>query len=143
MIEIARRQLLPWWIKACCWIFMFMGAIALLGLIFGAFGGAANFSIYGFKTNNPLSITGLFVIIVMAFKGFSAYSLWFEKDNAILIGKIDAVSGIVICVISMFVVPFIEETSTFTLRIEIALLIPFYLKLDKMEYEWSYPEKKM
>jgi hypothetical protein len=79
----------------------------------------------------------MFIVAIMAFKGFAAYSLWFEKANAISIGKIDAVLGVVICIVSMFVLPFVTSDGHFSLRLEIILLIPYYRKLDKIEYEWD------
>ncbi|MNG30988.1 hypothetical protein D3C84_1167200 [compost metagenome] len=55
------------------------------------------------------------------------------------ITKIDAILGVVICIISMFIIPFISESesSHFSIRLELALLIPYYLKLNKIEYEWD------
>ena len=73
----------------------------------------------------------------MIFKGFAAYSLWFEKPNAISIGKIDAICGVVICIASMFVLPFMNNNSHFMFRLEILLLIPYYMRLNKIEYEWD------
>ena len=136
---IIRRKLLPWWIKTFCWIFMIMGVGAIGALITIPFISNFQLSIYGFETNTPLSGIGLFIIAILIFKGFAAYSLWFEKQNAMTIGKIDAIAGIIICAASMFTIPFISksETSHFNFRLEILLLIPYYLKLNKMEYEWD------
>lgn len=140
--KIIRRTLLPTWIKVFCWIFMFMGTLSILCLIYGAFGNEAELAFYGLETTKPISAVGLIIIAIMAFKGFTAYSLWFEKENAIMLGKIDAISGIVLCVASMFFMPFIIENGHMSFRLEIALLIPFYLKLNKIEYEWNNLEKK-
>nr|WP_315239329.1 hypothetical protein [uncultured Flavobacterium sp.] len=134
---IIRRKLLPWWIKTFCWIFMVMGVCAIGVLIASPFITTFQLSIYGFETNTPLSGIGLFIIAILIFKGFAAYSLWFEKDNAMSITKIDAILGVVICIISMFIIPFISESSHFSIRLELALLIPYYLKLNKIEYEWD------
>jgi len=136
---IIRRKLLPWWMKMFCWIFMIMGVGAIAALIVSPFISNFQLSIYGFETNTPLSGVGVFIITILIFKGFAAYSLWFEKQNAMTIGKIDAVTGIIICAASMFIIPFISESgsSHFDLRLEILLLIPYYLKLNKIEYEWD------
>jgi hypothetical protein len=136
---IIRRKLLPWWMKMFCWIFMLMGVGAIATLIASPFISNFQLSIYGFETNTPLSGVGVFIIAILIFKGFTAYSLWFEKQNAMTIGKIDAVTGIIICAASMFIIPFTSESesSHFDLRLEILLLIPYYLKLNKMEYEWD------
>jgi hypothetical protein len=52
-----------------------------------------NLSLYGFSSNTAFSGIGAYIIAIMIFKGFAAYSLWFEKSNAISIGKIDAICG--------------------------------------------------
>jgi len=134
---IIRRKLLPWWIKTFCWIFMILGVCAVASLVGNLFTSNIDLSIYGFSSNYAYSGTGLFIIIIAAFKGFAAYSLWFEKANAISIGKIDAICGIVICVISMFLMPFITNDSHFQIRIEILFLVIYYRKLNKIEYEWD------
>lgn len=137
---IIRRKLLPWWIKTFCWIFMILGVCGAGTIIGSAFTENVNLSMYGFTSNTAYSGTGIFIIAIIIFKAFTAYSLWFEKDNAITIAKIDAILGIVICIAAMFAIPFISENSNFDIRLELALLIPYYLKLNKIEYEWDNQE---
>lgn len=137
---IIRRKLLPWWIKTFCWIFMILGVCGAGTIIGSAFTENVNLSMYGFTSNTAYSGTGIFIIAIIIFKGFTAYSLWFEKDKAIAIAKIDAILGIVICITAMFAIPFISENSNFDIRLELALLIPYYLKLNKIEYEWDNQE---
>lgn len=135
--SIIRRKLLPWWIKTFCWIFMILSVAAIGSLITNLFIPSVNVSIYGFSSTMPLSGTGLFIIAIMLYKGFAAYLLWFEKPNAIIIGKIDAVCGVVICIASMFVLPFTSGDGHIQIRLEILFLIPYYMKLNKIEYEWD------
>lgn len=134
---IIRRKLLPWWIKTFCWIFMLLGVCGLASLIGNAFTDNVNLSLYGFSSNTAYSGVGIFIIAIMALKGFAAYSLWFEKPNAIIIAKIDAIIGIVICIASMFVIPFTSGDGHISFRLEILLLIPYYIKINKIEYEWD------
>ncbi|MDX6183730.1 hypothetical protein SGQ44_16205 [Flavobacterium sp. Fl-77] len=134
---IIRRKLLPWWMKTFCWIFMIMGLCGLIALPTSLFINRFHLSFYGFETNVPISITGLIIIAVFLFKGFAAYSLWFEKENAISIGKFDAILGVVLCLISMFVMPFISEDNKYEIRLELLLLILYFRKLSKIEYEWD------
>lgn len=134
---IIRRKLLPWWIKTFCWIFMLLGICGLASLIGNAFTDNVSLSLYGFSSNTAYSGVGIFIIAVMALKGFAAYSLWFEKPNAIIIAKIDAIVGIVICIASMFVLPFTSGDGHIPIRLEILLLIPYYIKINKIEYEWD------
>lgn len=137
---VIRRKLLPWWIKTFCWIFMILAVCGLASLIGNAFTDNVELSLYGFSSNTAYSGIGIFIIAIMSLKGFAAYSLWFEKDNAILIAKIDAIVGVVICLASMFVLPFTREDGHFPLRLEILLLIPYYIKVNKIEYEWDNRE---
>ncbi|WP_046756724.1 hypothetical protein [Kordia jejudonensis] len=132
-----RIQLLPWWIKVFCWIFMLFGFLAALSLIGIFIGINASLAIYGFETNEPFSVIGIFIIAIGIFKGFTAYTLWFEKDIAIKVGKIDAIIGIIVCIISMCVIPYLQENVGFTFRLELVLLIPYLIKLTKIEKEWK------
>lgn len=134
---VIRRKLLPWWIKTFCWIFMLLGVCAAGSLILNLFIPNVNLSIYGFSSNTAYSGTGIFIIAIMLLKGFAAYSLWFEKPNAIMIAKIDAVCGVAICIASLFILPFSSGNGHFSLRLEILLLIPYYMRVNKIEYEWD------
>nr|WP_294898533.1 hypothetical protein [uncultured Pedobacter sp.] len=136
----SRRDLLPWWIKAFCWLFMAMGVIAPLSLAMVATWKETYLSLYGISTNNPLSAIGFLLITLMLFKGFTAYALWFEKDYAFLLGKIDAVLGVVICVLVMLILPIIADGYAVTFRLEIILLVLFYRALNKKEYAWVNKE---
>lgn len=117
--------------------FMFMAICAIGSLITNLFVPNVNLSLYGFSTDTAYSGTGLFIIAIMLLKGFAAYSLWFEKPNAIMIAKIDALVGIAICVTSLFILPFSTGKDHFSFRLEILLLIPYYMKVNKIEYEWD------
>lgn len=132
-----RRALLPWWIKFFCWLFMLFGLLAFVCLILGIIGFKTALSFYGFETTEPFSLNGVIVILVAIFKGFTAFSLWFEKDYAVKLGKIDALIGIVLCTISMFVLPFLQNNFGISIRLELALLIPYLIKLNKIQKEWE------
>ena len=132
-----RRKLLPWWIKVFCWIFMIFGLLAFVCLLLGFTNIKPSLAFYGFETNEPFSVIGMLVITVGILKGITAFSLWFEKDFAIKLGKIDAIVGIIICVISMLILPYLNDGFNFQIRLELALLIPFLLKLNKIEKEWE------
>jgi hypothetical protein len=133
---IDRRQLLPWWIKVFCWIFMVFGIAAFACLVIGVMGYKTSLALYGFETNDALSLTGLLIISVAILKGFTAFSLWFKKNHAITLGKIDAILGIVLCTVSMVILPFVSG-SHFVFRLELALLIPYFIKLNKIQGDWG------
>ncbi len=134
---LIRKKLIPIWIKVFSWLFLIMGFLAIVCIVFGIFGFTTDLSLYGFETKTPISLVGFFVTSLILYKGFVAYCLLFEKDNAVNYAKIDAVIGIVICFISMFVLPFVGENNIFEIRLEIFLLIPFYRKMDAIEYAWD------
>lgn len=140
--DIIRRTLLPIWVKIFCWIFMIGAVAGIICLIGGLLGYNPSLSMYGFETNEPITPIGFFIISIFLYKGFVAYSLWFEKDNAINLGKIDALTGIGLCIITMIVLPFFGDDFKITLRLEILLLILFYKKLNAIEYEWDNQEKQ-
>lgn len=136
-VKKRRRKLLPWWIKMFCWIFMLFGAMSIVCFVLGFTNIKPDLAFYGFETNEPFSLIGLLVISTGIFKGITAFALWFEKDYAVKLGKIDAVIGIILCVISMCVLPFFQDGFNITLRLELALLIPFLIKLNKIQKEWE------
>lgn len=140
--DIIRRTLLPIWVKIFCWIFMIGAVAGIICLIGGVMGYNPSLSMYGFETNEPLTPIGFFIIALFLYKGFVAYSLWFEKDNAINLGKIDALIGIGLCIITMLILPFIEDVINVSFRLEIIMLILFYKKLNAIEYEWDNQEKQ-
>jgi hypothetical protein len=136
-LPIRRRDLLPWWIKAFCWLFMAMSAVAVICLIAGLLGYPAKLSFYRFETTAPLSPVGLLLIAVMLFKGYSAYKLWFEKNNALSVARVDALIGICLCIVSMFVMPFIQSGFKFTFRLELVLLFIYWFKLNRIGDAWE------
>jgi hypothetical protein len=139
-IVIARRSLLPWWMRFGCWVFMAMGIVDAGCLIAGAFGFRVFLSIYGIETSEALSIKGIVVSALLLFKAVTAYLLWFEKNRAVDFAKWDAISGIVICTANMFLSPFFYRHH-FSIGLEIALLVPYFMQMNKIEYQWINREK--
>lgn len=132
-----RRELLPWWIKVFCWVFMLFGIAGIICFVLGLFGLKPNLSFYGFTTNEPLSVYGILIIVVAIFKGITAYYLWSEKDEAMLFSKVDAIAGIGICLLFMILVTMNYIISNSVFRLEL-LLLAFYLwKIFKIEKEWD------
>ena len=132
-----RRKLLPWWIKIFCWLFMFFGLISVVCLFLGFTNFKPSLAIYGLESNEPFSIMGISIIMIGILKGITAFGLWFEKDFGVKLGKIDGSVGILTCLLSMVVLPLIFEGYTVTIRLELILLIPFLMKLHKIESSWD------
>lgn len=132
-----RRQLLPWWIKVFIWLFLVFGAIVPIGLIAGILGYTFQIALYGLETNQPLSIIGLLLCVLFLLKGTVAYGLWTEKNWAIKLGMFDAIIGITICLFMMFIYPLIDASIQFTFRFDMLILIPYLLRLIKINRTWN------
>lgn len=132
-----RRELLPWWIKTFSWLFLLTGVLSLISLLLGFTHFKPDLAIYGFESNEPFSLFGLMVISIGLLKGYTAYSLLFGKDYAILIGKVDAIIGIILTSITMIALPFLQDGFRVTFRFELLLLIPFLIKLKGIEKDWN------
>ncbi len=125
-----RRQLLPLWIKIFLWFFLILGCFVPLGLIASLFFFFFQLSVYGMTTTNPFSLSGLLIMLIMLYKGYTAFALWTGKKNAVLLAQIDAISGMLVCVIVMVMGPGIM------LRLELIVLIPYLIKMTKIKSEW-------
>lgn len=125
-----RRNLLPTWIKVFLWIFLIAGSISAILLVAGSLLTHVSLSIYGINANHPYSTTGLLICLLFLFKGIVAYGLWFEQDWAPQAAIIDAIIGIAVCLLMMAIIPFVNQTISFTIRLE---LIPLYFYLKKMQ----------
>jgi len=132
--QLRRRDLLPTWIKVFIWIFIIMGAFIPFGFIAGIFGIPFSISLYGFGTMNPLSITGLFLTGLFLLKGVVAFGLWTEKEWAVNLAMIDGLIGIILCIAVMIVVP--ATSGGITFRLDLFLLIPYFLKMKSLKSEW-------
>lgn len=133
---VERRKLLPIWIKIFVWIFIVFGALGVLGFIAALFSASFQASFYGLETNDPKSITGLFICFLFVFKGIVSIGLWTEKDWALELGIVDAILGIVVCSITM-VLPFTGSDTSFSFRLELVLLIPYLIKLLNIRSKWK------
>lgn len=135
-----RWKILPWWIKAFTWIFLFAGVISPLILIIGLFGGTVTLSLYGLSTTDPISLIGLCVIGVFMFKGIAAYGLWAEKDWGITVAQIDALLGIALCIIAIFTTPHSTTSArsvSFYFRLDIVVVIIYLVKLYRLQDRWN------
>ena len=95
-------------------------------------------SIYGLESNTIYSFTAVLIILVYVFKGITAFGLLKQKDWAIKFGIIDAVTGIATCAGVMIYQ--ISQDIKFNFSLELVLLIPYLLKLQKIKYDWEHAE---
>jgi hypothetical protein len=136
-LQKRRRDLLPIWIQIFVWIFMVLGTLAPICFFLGFMGINLNLALYGLETTNPLSILGITLMGLFAFKGMVAFGLWTEKPWAVSGAIIDGILGIVICVLVMIVLPFISNGTSINLRLELVPLIPYVLKMRGILSEWD------
>ena len=138
--KVRRRSLLPVWMKVFIWFFMFAGAIAPFCIIAGLSGTTVQLSLYGLETTDAISLTGLLILALFFFKGIVAFCLWTEKKEAVTLGIVDAVLGIVICTYLMIIAPFVDDSPghVVNIRLELVALIPYLIKLSKIKSQWQH-----
>lgn len=130
--SIRRRDMLPWWIKTFCWIFMVAGVAATIIGVLSFFGIMLSLDIYGFDAaEGPLYLA--ISLSIYWFNGVTAFLLWTEHKEAVTVAKINAYFGILLCIISV-IISF--TTGNVMFRLEIILLGVFLSKLNKIEYDW-------
>jgi len=129
-----RRALLPLWIKIFLWIFLLFAALVPFGLIFDLLDFRFFLSLYGLETGKPLSSIGLVISFLMVIKGIVAFGLWTEKDWAVILAIVDAILGIIVCILVMALLP----SNTF--RLELLVLLPYLIKMTRIRAEWAARE---
>jgi hypothetical protein len=132
-----RRDLLPWWVIASIWMFLVFSAAVPVAIVFGLLRYNFNISILGLETNDPFSITGLFLMLLFTLKGITAFGLWTEKKWAVGLGKIDAAISIAVCCLVM-AAPFVGLGHIFTIRLELIIVIPYFYKMNSIQFDWLY-----
>lgn len=141
---IKRRSLLPWWIKIFSWVFIVGGLLSVMSWIIALIIGDppyVNLFTPGMNTTELFSPWGMFLGVLVLYKMYVGYALWFEKDYAITLGKVDALVSIFACVFAMLIA--LISYNVLHLRIEIIVLIPYYITLSAIEYEWKYRERQI
>jgi hypothetical protein len=139
-----RRDLLPTWIKIFLWIFMVLGAIIPVALVFGLLGYEFELSLYGMESMNPLSRLGMFIIMLFAIKGAVSFGLWTEKDWAVKLATFDAIIGIVISATVMLVLPFYLPNGgdvDINIQLDLFVLIPYLITMRKIAPDWKKREE--
>ncbi|QJD95746.1 hypothetical protein HH214_07610 [Mucilaginibacter robiniae] len=148
LLQISRRRkLLPWWVLTFTWIFLVFGAAVPVIVVMGLLKFKFQISLLGLSTNNPLSITALFLILIYLYKGLVAFGLWTEKDWAIKTAKVDAILSIAICLFAMIYTWIIPQTAgmhNFSFRLELFIIIPYLLKMRQIQSAWeSFDTKEL
>ena len=132
-----RIDLLPWWMQACCWLFLFSSLFVVFCILASFFNISVSLGFYGLEANTIFSSYGLLITAVLILKAFVSYGLWWEKDWGIHLAFIDAIAGLVICSVVMLL-PFITPTEgiVFSFRLEFILLFFYLRKLIAIQPQW-------
>ncbi|HTD42188.1 MAG TPA: hypothetical protein VK671_16275 [Mucilaginibacter sp.] len=130
-----RRKLLPWWVVAFIWLFLVFFAIMPVGVIMGLLKYNFEISLLGITTHQPISLIGMFLILLFSFKGVTALALWAEKAWAVGLAKVDAIISIAICFLVMAYALFVQHS--FSLRLELIVLFLYYYKMNQIQYDWE------
>lgn len=133
-----RRKMLPWWVLVFVWLFFAFAALIPFGIIFTLLGRDFDLSLLGLTTREPFSTTGIILIILFAFKGVVSFGLWMEKKWGVSLAKIDAILSIVICCAVMCYSFFVLHS--FSLRLELIVIIPYFYKMNQIQHDWVYGE---
>ena len=135
---VKRKNLLPWWIKVFMWIFLVFGVFAPIGFVLGIMGYHYQLSLYGLDTSDPMSTTGICILLLFLLKGLTSYGLLREEDWAIKLGLLDAVIGSILCILIMiFPIYFSGPNAKTSFRLELVFLLIFLNKLLKIKYAWE------
>jgi CHASE2 domain-containing sensor protein len=126
--KVRRKDLLPWWIKVFSWIFLVFGALGILGIVCGILGYQITLSFFGLSAKEPFSMDGIVIIGLLLFKAIVSYGLLWEQGWAVVAGIIDAILGILICIIMVFYSSY---------RLELVFLIPYLIRLLKIKSQWE------
>ncbi len=86
---------------------------------------------YGIVTTEPFSIVGLSLISIMILNYIASWSIVFETKNATQLGLICVKIGIVCCIFSMFLSPFLMENFSGKFPKELIFLLPIFFMLTK------------
>ena len=134
-----RRHLLPRWMGFFCWAFMILAILSIACLLLGISGMHFKLAVFGIQSSGPLSTDTLIIISLLLLKGIVGWSLWFEKDYAVVLGLADAIATIIICITTMVAANQLQSwiTVNSNFRMELILLVPYLIKLLMIRGEWS------
>lgn len=129
----SRKELIPLWIKIFGWLFIVFGALVTLIAAYSAVTRtAAEFALYGLTVSGSIyNPVALFVAFLIMAHGVCAFGLLFGKSWGVISCMVLGYISIAVCIVSMFI------GEGFTIRLEIAFLIPYLIKLHKIRDQWS------
>jgi hypothetical protein len=95
-------------------------------------------SLYGLNTEDPLSKTGICILLLFLLKGITSFGFLREEDWAIKLGIVDAVIGSILCIVIIIFPAYIAGPDAKTsFRLELIFLLIYLYKLLKIKYAWE------
>lgn len=119
------------------WLFMITGAMTPLIFVIGLTGTQVSLALFGLQTTEVFSLNGIIITAVFFLKGVTAFGLWFEQDWAIVVAKVDAAVSIAACITIKCLLSLVNPVYSFTVPLELALLIPYLIKLNRIQPSWE------
>lgn len=134
--EIARKKLIPMWIKVFGWIFILMGiAVPILPIAAPILGQPATYEIFGLRyVGSPFHPMALLISAIVLSLSVSAYGLLFGKPWGLKACLATGYGGLIICLATMAYS--VVALSVLTIRLELIAQIPYLLKLHKVRPLW-------
>jgi len=133
---------LPIWIKVFSYLFLVIQIMLPVSIVMSFLDYPTNLSFYGLSSNSAFSLNGIFIIAVFMLHGLVAFFLIRNHESAIIVAKIVAIISMTICIGTM-VYPFFQDTiyMHFKFRIELIVLVLYYLKLKNIQPKWMKSEQ--
>jgi hypothetical protein len=135
-----RRKHIPVYIRVFSFIFMGFSMVVPIAFLYSLTGMPFQISLYGLSSHDPISLEGLSILGLFALKGLAGFGLWFEKDWGPKVAKADAIVGIILCIFLMAFQGFQfrnAQNSPFSFRLELFLLVPYYISLLTLSEKWN------
>jgi hypothetical protein len=141
---IPRKKMVSWWMRVFCYLFLVLAVLAPVCLLLPTLSfhigdhlsvGGTRVALYGLRAINDMNFLALFIIGLFMFKGVVGYALLSERDWAMKLGMIDGAIGIILCFLTMLVLPFFDYGFHFSW--ELLFLFPYQARLWKFRVFWE------
>lgn len=131
-----RLSLLPFWLKFTNVIVILYGAILIYALLFWEISTQVRLSAFGLETNKLFSFQGIWISSIIFIYHYASVRLFLLKNDALKIGKIAMLLGIITCIFSMVVQPVLSGTYSINFRLEIMILLFLYSHFKRIDKRW-------
>jgi hypothetical protein len=138
---LRRKYMIPKWIRIFCWIFAIIAPAGVIGSVVEFFFPVPfNANAYGFDTTGGSLLIAPLILMVYLIKAAAAIGLLTEKNWAVKIAIADGIIGIIMCVLSMILNPWVTRISgaaTFHIRLELCFIIPYLVRMINIRHDWE------